>query len=262
MPLLKPSRNSSERRANWPASFTDRSSRCRSDRIPGAGSPLRGSVGEEIHRPAARSKASRSLKNAGPGRPRHCLRSCVKSAHAENQDRLHPPVPGRRGATQLPTAPLREALTEAGFENVATYINSGNAVLRSGFTREQVIANVAKICEDKFSFTKPIYAPTLAEWETLIANNPFPKFRSWETSARRGPRWRPHQGSGGGVANPYCSKVRRSRSVGKVAYLHTPNGFGTSKLAEKFDKGIGVANTARNWNTVVKLLELVRKAAG
>jgi hypothetical protein len=38
---------------------------------------------------------------------------------------------GVGGATQLPTAPLREALTEAGFENVATYINSGNAILRS-----------------------------------------------------------------------------------------------------------------------------------
>ncbi len=41
----------------------------------------------------------------------------------------------------------------------------------------------------------------------------------------------------------------RIEVVGKVAYLHTPDGFGTSKLAEKFDKGIGVPNTARNWNT-------------
>ncbi len=37
---------------------------------------------------------------------------------------------GAGGATQLTVAPLREALTGAGFENVATYINSGNAVAR------------------------------------------------------------------------------------------------------------------------------------
>jgi hypothetical protein len=37
-----------------------------------------------------------------------------------------------------------------------------------------------------------------------------------------------------------------------VAYLHTPDGFGRSKLGEKFDKGIGVVNSARNWNTVLK----------
>ena len=49
--------------------------------------------------------------------------------------------------------------------------------------------------------------------------------------------------------------------VGGVAYLHTPFGLGTSKLGEKFDKGIGVANTARNWNTVLKLRELAKKAA-
>ena len=46
-----------------------------------------------------------------------------------------------------------------------------------------------------------------------------------------------------------------------MAYLHTPAGFGRSKLGAKFDRGIGVVNSARNWNTVLKLMELVRKAA-
>ena len=45
---------------------------------------------------------------------------------------------GVGGATQLPTAPLREKLTEAGFRNVATYINSGNAILASPKDRETV----------------------------------------------------------------------------------------------------------------------------
>ena len=45
-----------------------------------------------------------------------------------------------------------------------------------------------------------------------------------------------------------------------VAYLHTPHGFGKSKMAEKFDKWIGVTNTARNWNTVLKLAALGRAA--
>jgi uncharacterized protein (DUF1697 family) len=65
---------------------------------------------------------------------------------------------GVGGATQLPVAPLREALTGAGFENVATSINSGNAVLRSHLPREKVIAAVAKTCGEKIGFTKAIYA--------------------------------------------------------------------------------------------------------
>ncbi|VTT98788.1 Putative uncharacterized protein OS=Mesorhizobium alhagi CCNWXJ12-2 GN=MAXJ12_21494 PE=4 SV=1 [Gemmataceae bacterium] len=48
----------------------------------------------------------------------------------------------------------------------------------------------------------------------------------------------------------------------RTVYLHTPFGLDTSKLDEKFDKGIGVANTARNWNTMLKLHELAKKAAG
>src|SRR5690349_18221104 len=82
---------------------------------------------------------------------------------------------GVGGATQLPTAPLRAALTEAGFENVATYINSGNAVLRSHLSRDEVIASVAEICKGRFSFTKAILAPTLGEWSALMDNNPFPQ---------------------------------------------------------------------------------------
>ncbi|RUM98772.1 DUF1697 domain-containing protein [Pseudaminobacter arsenicus] len=169
---------------------------------------------------------------------------------------------GVGGATQLPTKPLREALGKAGFENVATYINSGNAVLKSRKARETVISTIAAICAREFGFEKAIHAVTQAEWDELIANNPFPKAVSTpkflhaavladEPDKGRVEALRGFAASGEGI-----------EVVGKVAYLHTPNGFGTSKLAEKFDKGIGVANTARNWNTVLKLAELAKTAAG
>src|SRR5579884_837561 len=168
---------------------------------------------------------------------------------------------GVGGATQLPTAPLREALAGAGFENVATYINSGNAVLRSDLSREEVIARVADICKRRFGFTKAILAPTLEEWSALIGNNPFPQavvtptclhaaVLGEEPAAEAISRLRGFAAAGEGI-----------EVIGTVAYLHTPGGFGRSKLAERFDKGIGVVNSARNWNTVLKLMELVRKAA-
>jgi uncharacterized protein (DUF1697 family) len=168
---------------------------------------------------------------------------------------------GVGGATQLPTAPLRAALTEAGFENVATYINSGNAVLRSALSRDEVIASAARMCEERFGFTKAIHAPTLAEWEALVANNPFPGFEAGK-----------HLHAAVLAGDPAREAIDRLNAhadageaievVGRVAYLHTPNGFGRSKLGEKFDKWIGVENTARNWNTVLKLLEMATKAAG
>ncbi|HLP78757.1 MAG TPA: DUF1697 domain-containing protein [Candidatus Paceibacterota bacterium] len=169
---------------------------------------------------------------------------------------------GVGGKTQLSTRPLRETLTEAGFENVATYINSGNAIVRSQMNRKQVIATIAGLCRKRFGFEKAIFAPTLAEWNDLIANNPFV-----EAAAHA-----PTTVHAALLENaPKPEDVRRIHAcgvngeaievIGKVAYLHTPHGFGRSKMGAKFDQWIGVTNTARNWNTVLNLAELGRLAA-
>lgn len=170
---------------------------------------------------------------------------------------------GVGGKTQLPTKPLREALAEAGFENVATYINSGNAIVRSKLSRKKVIEAIAEICREKFGFEKAIFAPTLAEWEGLIERNPF------ATGAKAEPKFvhaavlekEPRKEAIEAVRS-FAMKGEGFEVIDGVAYLHTPNGFGTCKMAEKFDKLIGVTNTARNWNTVLKMAELGKTAEG
>jgi uncharacterized protein (DUF1697 family) len=170
---------------------------------------------------------------------------------------------GVGGKTQLPVKLLREKLTEAGFENVATYINSGNAVLKSGLGRKKTIAVIAELCRAEFAFDKAIFAPTLEEWEKVIKSNPFSKAADAAPTTVHAALLE---------SAPKPADVERVRSCGVdgeaieiidgVAYLHTPNGFGRSKMAEKFDSWIGVTNTARNWNTVRKLAELGRECAG
>jgi len=168
---------------------------------------------------------------------------------------------GVGGATQLPVNALREKLTAAGFENVGTYINSGNAIVRSRLSREKVIATIAELCRTEFDFDKAIFAPTLAEWDDLIARNPFAKAAASAPTTVHAALLE---------SAPKVEHIERVRAcavkgeeieiVKSVAYLHTPHGFGRSKMAAKFDKGIGVANTGRNWNTVLKLAELGRAA--
>ena len=162
---------------------------------------------------------------------------------------------GVGGATQLPVAQLREALTKAGFKHVTTYINSGNALVRSALSREETITKVAAICKKKFGFDKPIFAPTLAEWEAVIKNDPFSNKAEGK-----------HVHAVLLAETPKTDAIERIQAlavdaeelkvVKGVCYIHTPNGFGTSKMAEKFDKWIGVVNTGRNWNTVLKMHEL------
>lgn len=163
---------------------------------------------------------------------------------------------GVGGKTQLPTKPLREALRAAGFANVATYINSGNAALASDKPRDEVIEVIARICSREFGFDKAIYAITRAEWDKVVANNPFPNVQVGNQLHAAILDGAPPLGA---VDHLRALAVDGEdiKVIGQAAYLHTPNGFGRSRMAEKFDKGIGVANTARNWNTVVKLAEMV-----
>lgn len=164
---------------------------------------------------------------------------------------------GVGGKTQLPVQALREKLSGAGFEKVVTYINSGNAIVRSRMSRKKVIATIAELCRTQFDFDKAIFAPTLAEWDELIARNPFAAAAANAPTTVHAALLE---------SSPKKESIERLRAcavsgeeiavIEGVAYLHTPHGFGKSKLAEKFDKWIGVTNTARNWNTVLKLAEL------
>jgi len=168
---------------------------------------------------------------------------------------------GVGGKTQLPIQRLREKLTGAGFEKVATYINSGNVIVRSRLNREKVIATITELCRTHFAFDKAIFAPTLAEWDDLITHNPFAKAAANAPSTVHAALL---------ARAPRAEDVERIRAcalkgegievIENIAYLHTPQGFGRCKMAEKFDQWIGVTNTARNWNTVRKLAELGRAA--
>jgi uncharacterized protein (DUF1697 family) len=161
------------------------------------------------------------------------------------------------GKTQLPVQALREKLTESGFENVATYINSGNAVVRSRLNRKKVVATVAELCLRHFNFDKAIFAPTLAEWDALIARNPFAKAAAdAPTTVHAALLASAPKAEDVGRIRACAVKGEDIEIIEDVAYLHTPHGFGRCKMAEKFDAWIGVANTARNWNSVLKLAEL------
>lgn len=163
---------------------------------------------------------------------------------------------GVGGATQLPVKPLREALTAAGFGDVATYINSGNAVLSSRKSAASVMADIARIAKAEFGFDKDIHVVSREDWAKVIAHNPFQ--RALETPKYLHAAWLAEEPAAEKVEalRAYAAEGEAIEVTGRVAYLHTPSGFGTSKFAARFDKGIGVANTARNWNTVIALAKL------
>lgn len=174
---------------------------------------------------------------------------------------------GVGGPVQLPVTELRAALTKAGFKHANTYINSGNALVRSSLSREETLAKVADICKKKFNYERPIFAPTAAEWAAVIEHDAFPMKAEGKHV---------HAVLLKDLPKPEAVKALLALAVKDediqvvkgppserfgpyhVCYIHTPHSFGTSAMAMKFDKGIGVVNTARNWNTVLKMHELAQ----
>lgn len=168
---------------------------------------------------------------------------------------------GVGGATQLPVKPLREALSAAGFENVATYINSGNAVVKSTLPEAAARKEIASICQREFGFGKEILMPTLSSWSKAIAANPYAK------EAAAGPTG-VHLFTLTAVPTPEAVEALKARKQeseslhvqGRFMYFHAPEGFGPSKTPPLIDRLLGVVTTARNWNTVLKLEELAKGA--
>ncbi|MBL8584421.1 MAG: DUF1697 domain-containing protein [Rhizobiaceae bacterium] len=166
---------------------------------------------------------------------------------------------GVGGATQLPTKPLAAALEAAGFRSVKTYIASGNVVLATERDASEVRDSVAAIARRDFGFAKHIMVADRSDWSRLIAANPFP------------------QASGTALhgflleKKPDMARVAAlealSNETERVAfrdgflYFHAPEGFGRAKLPPIIDRTLGVATTARNWNTVLKLRDLAAAVA-
>jgi uncharacterized protein (DUF1697 family) len=169
---------------------------------------------------------------------------------------------GVGGETKLPSEPLRKALSAGGFGNVTTYIATGNVVLTSDLSAAEVQAKVASIARKKLGFTKPIMVVSRRDWTALVRGNPFPEAVDIPRTLHafileEKPRTR-------GVEQALAAKASAGERLalkGKALYLHTPEGFGPSKLPPLIERRLGVATTARNWNTVLKLKELADAAA-
>ena len=164
------------------------------------------------------------------------------------------------GRHMLPMKDLRALLEKAGCTQVRTYIQSGNAVFCSPTAGAAFSQRLAGLIEKSHGFAPRILLLSRAELERAAAANPFP-------AAAENPKSvhlfflaeRPRKPDLAGLEA--CRARSEVFALDKtVFYLHTPEGFGTSKLAERAERLLGVAATARNWRTVTTLLEMARES--
>ena len=162
---------------------------------------------------------------------------------------------GSRNRIAMPA--LRQAFAEAGFGDVKTYLQSGNAVVTSRKSPEKVAREVERLIADRFGLEIDVVVRTRDELAAVVQRNPLGEVA---TNPKR------YQVSFL-AAEPDPEVVRKLEALavgserlvadGRELYAWHPDGVARSKLwAALAGRGLGVTATARNWTTVTSLLEL------
>lgn len=158
-------------------------------------------------------------------------------------------------AKRLAMADLKALLTELGATNVATLLNSGNAVfdVKKKLTADRIrVAVVEKLGVDAVVIVK-----TAAEWAAIAAEQPIAEADDpsrlmvaipADTTALQA------------VACIAAESGERFVVTSHAAYLWCGNGIMESKAAVALLKKLGEAGTTRNWATVGKLDALANRS--
>lgn len=171
------------------------------------------------------------------------------------------------GRRRLAMVDLRRALEAAGCTDVATYLQSGNAVAAvpraAGTAPDAVAAWLEAVIGAAAGFDVPVVVRTGAELAALVAANPYPDAGG---KALHVVFYRPEPDSGP-VADQAMARIDAAAFApesgtprGDDLYLHLPGGMGRSALAKAVDAAARrkppLMGTARNWNTVTELAAL------
>lgn len=161
------------------------------------------------------------------------------------------------GKNKLPMKDLREVLASLQLEDVRTYIQSGNAVVQS---QRKPTANlpgkIAATIEATHGFSPAVMVLTSEQLAQAIDHNPYPEAAEAPTTVHLFFLAKPAKHADLDALKSACAASERFELTDGVFYLHAPNGIARSKVAASAEKHLGVATTARNWRTVVKLKEL------
>ena len=156
------------------------------------------------------------------------------------------------GKNRLPMAELRETLNELGYQNVQTYIQSGNIILTSNESKTEICKKINERIFTKFGYDVPVITKTVSEWKKAIENYPFPTenpkivafvFLNQKTTATK--------------IEVNGIKEDEYKIDNDVIYIYCPTGFANTKISNNlFERKLKVTATTRNYNTTKKLLDL------
>lgn len=168
------------------------------------------------------------------------------------------------GSKKIPMADLRTLMEGLGHDGVRTYLQSGQAAFTTGHGDEDSLAaELTRAIEQRYGFTVDVIVRDHAYLKAIADACPFP-------AADLEPKQLHVTYFSAPVDEDRFAEIDREahlpeefRLGDRALYLYAPNGLGRSRLAEALSRPRltkGVIATTRNWNTVLKLVELTAPA--
>jgi uncharacterized protein (DUF1697 family) len=159
------------------------------------------------------------------------------------------------GKNKVPMAQLRKALEKAGFENVTTYIQSGNVILQSHLTASELEQVIHSLIEREFGGNITVIARTHKELSSIFNNCPFSsdgKPQLYFSILSEMPAQKLLEEFMSTKFEPDQVKVTHSAIYTLYATKYSDSKFNNNY----FERKLKVKATTRNLNTMRKLLEL------
>jgi len=147
---------------------------------------------------------------------------------------------------------LVAAFESAGHEAVTSYIQSGNVIFRSpDRSASRVAAALEHTISSRFGLEVKVMLRTHKELEKIASGSPFEE-HVHVVFLDRVPARKAVQ-----ALDPLRSPGDSFEVAGREIYLCLPNGAGRTKLTlDWLERTLEVTGTQRNWNTLLRLVEL------
>ncbi len=164
------------------------------------------------------------------------------------------------GQKKIKMVDLKSLYELLGFQNVITYIQSGNVIFETSVENtDDMKITIEKAIEEKYKFHVPVVIRTNHEIENIIRNCPFGSVSLVEDGTKVLVTFlssEPQEVVASDIQK-YVVAPEKLVVRGKEVYLYCPNGYGISKLSNNFlEKKLEIEATTRNWKSVHKLYEL------
>lgn len=162
------------------------------------------------------------------------------------------------GGVRAPVVEQRAMAAEMGLGNPRTLLASGNLVVESDREPAALEGEVEAAMEARFGLKVAAMVRTPPDWRGLIEANPFAAEAAAEPSKVLAMVMKAGIKAGALEAcRALAEGGERVEAVGDVLYFWFPNGQGQSAIFKKATPRMLGMGTGRNWNTVLKLGEMV-----